>query len=131
MCSASEFVIQCSLPDQTAPPRRRGPTLDAGGPSGCRQPRQGSSFNMPTNSSRPARTRGRRASRRLRIFVPLFVCALIAGMAGSIALARWGEGLIQRKGVEGLTANEQEETRIVNVLVVGDDSREGLTKEQI
>ena len=54
------------------------------------------------------------------------------GVVGSVSLASWGSGLIERQGVGGLAqAQAQEEKRIVNVLVVGDDSREGLTQTQI
>ena len=57
---------------------------------------------------------------------------MVLGLVGSVGLASWGSGLVERQGVLGLAqAEEVEETRIVNVLVVGDDSREGLTPSQV
>lgn len=87
-------------------------------------------------SPRPARRRGRAWLR----FGAGFVAAVLVGACGAAGLVHWGSGKIDRTLVAGLTsaitaaepvAAVEQRPRLLNVLVVGNDSRDGLTPEQI
>ncbi len=92
------------------------------------------------------RRRGRTAPpvrRRQRIvfrFLALFVVAMLIGASGAAALVHWGAGKIGRSAVVGLVAStnaparaedDAPAPRLLNVLIVGNDSRAGLTRRQI
>ena len=86
--------------------------------------------------SPPRRRRGRTLSR----LIAGFVVAVLVGACGAAGLVRWGMGSIDRTSVAGLTrqATAAEAVpsaatgpRLLNVLVVGNDSREGLSAAEI
>ena len=69
-----------------------------------------------------------------------FVVSVLVGACGAAGLVHWGSGKIDRTLVTGLTsavaaaepvAAADRQPRLLNVLVVGNDSRDGLTPEQI
>lgn len=85
---------------------------------------------------------GRPFWRRLRVVVAAFLAAVLFGVGAAAALAWYGKSLIVQDAVRGLTSpaqaaepepagDEPPPPRRVNVLVVGEDSRDGLTPEQI
>lgn len=81
--------------------------------------------------------------RRRRVLLQLtagFVVAVLAGASAAAGMVHWGFASITRSTVAGLTtdsaaakpaASAETGPRLLNVLVVGNDSREGLTPEQI
>ena len=82
----------------------------------------------------------RRRFRTLSRFVAGFLVAVLVGACGAAGLVRWGLASIDQTSVAGLTraaaAAEAAGTadagpRLLNVLVVGNDSREGLTRAEI
>lgn len=92
---------------------------------------------MPSVSPRASSTPPRR--RRGRVWVRLltgFVAAVLCGALVAAGLVHWGLAKIDRSVVAGLVndaaaaaeqASEQQGPELLNVLVVGNDSREGLT----
>ena len=97
---------------------------------------------MPPPSQRPHASTPHRRRRALLRFTAAFVVSVLLGMGGAAGLVRWGMGQIDRSDVAGLTtlttsAVRTDERppgstpRLVNVLVVGNDSREGLSPAQI
>ena len=94
--------------------------------------------------------RGKRAPstpplrRRRRLWVRLlggFVVAVLLGIGGAAGAVHWGLAKIDRTIVTGLVGAQAQaavadeaaapQPRLLNVLVVGNDRREGLTREQI
>ncbi len=82
----------------------------------------------------------RRRQRIVFRFLALFVVAMLIGASGAAALVHWGAGKIGRSAVVGLVAStnaparaedDAPAPRLLNVLIVGNDSREGLTRRQI
>ena len=93
------------------------------------------------NRTRP-RVRAVPARRRrlLPRLVALFVVSVLIGACGAAGLVHWGVAKIDRTVVTGLTrraaaaepaVSATPEPRLLNVLLVGNDSREGLSREQI
>ena len=89
--------------------------------------------------ARPAPPSGRRRRPWLRLLGG-FVVAVLLGVGGAFGAVHWGLAKIDRAVVAGLVSDEAEaataaedevEPRLLNVLVVGNDRREGLTREQI
>ena len=87
-------------------------------------------------SSRPRRRRSRTWLR----FAAGFGVSVLVGACGAAGLVHWGSAQIDRTMVAGLTsavaaadpvAATQARPELLNVLVVGNDSRDGLTAEQI
>jgi LCP family protein required for cell wall assembly len=91
------------------------------------------------NRARSAPPSGRRRRLWLRLLGG-FVVAVLLGLGGAAGAVHWGLAKIDRTLVAGLVGAEAQaaapdaqepQTRLLNVLVVGNDRREGLTREQI
>ena len=98
---------------------------------------------MPLISQRRSTAPPRRRRRLLVRFTAAFLVSVLLGMGTAAGVVRWGMGQIDRSVVAGLVSSrsgsdeaeaeaaERPAARLVNVLVVGNDGREGLTPAQI
>ena len=90
-------------------------------------------FRQRASATPPRRRRGRLWLR----LVAGFVTAVLLGVGAAAGAVHWGLAKIDRSVVAGLTANSAEAAEvaegpeILNVLLVGSDSREGLTDQEI
>lgn len=90
---------------------------------------------MPPTPQRP-RTTPRHGRRRVLVrFGVALLGSVLLGMGTAAGVMGWGIGQIDRSFVAGLIRSDSEATasapKLVNVLVVGNDSRDGLTRAQI